>query len=94
MNPDSTFSQTGAGMALAKSGKPVEARKALERLQSMKTRTYVSPAYVALVYLALGDTDAEYLWLEKGYDDRAEWLLCSPWIHCSTVSATIPAITN
>jgi TolB-like protein/DNA-binding winged helix-turn-helix (wHTH) protein/Tfp pilus assembly protein PilF len=78
MNPDSTFSQAGAGMALAKSGKPVEARKALERLQSMKTRTYVSPAYVALVYLALGDTDAEYLWLEKGYDDRAEWLLWLP----------------
>jgi len=78
MNPDSTFSQAGVGMGLAKLGKRAEAVTALDQLQAMKSRTYVSPVYVALVDLALGDRDAEYLWLEKGYDDRAEWLLWLP----------------
>jgi hypothetical protein len=44
----------------------------------MKSRTYVSPGYVALVYMALGDRDAEFVWLNKGYEDRAEWLLWLP----------------
>jgi DNA-binding winged helix-turn-helix (wHTH) protein/TolB-like protein/Tfp pilus assembly protein PilF len=75
MNPESTFSQAGVGMCLAKQGKRAAALEALDRLQAMKNQTYVSPVYVALVYLALGDRDAEFRWLEKGYDDRAEWLL-------------------
>ncbi len=78
MDPESTFSQAGVGMSLAKLGKRSEALKALDQLQAMKSQTYVSPGYVALVYLALGDQDAEYVWLEKGYDDRAEWLLWLP----------------
>jgi hypothetical protein len=28
--------------------------------------------------MALGDLDAEFDWLEKGYDDRSEWLLWLP----------------
>ncbi len=28
--------------------------------------------------MALGDRDAEYAWLDKAYDDRAEWLLWLP----------------
>jgi len=78
MNPDSTFSQAGIGMSLAKAGKRAEAVKALEQLQAMQDHTYVSPAYVSLIYMALGDRDAEFDWLEKGYDDRSEWLLWLP----------------
>jgi len=78
LNPDGTFPQAGIGMSLAKSGRRAEALKALDALQTMKSRTYVSPVYVALIYQALGDRDAEYVWLNKGYDDRAEWLLWLP----------------
>jgi DNA-binding winged helix-turn-helix (wHTH) protein/TolB-like protein/Tfp pilus assembly protein PilF len=78
MNPDSTFSQAGIGMSLAKAGKRAEALKALEQLQAMRNHTYVSPAYVSLIYMALGDRDSEFDWLEKGYDDRSEWLLWLP----------------
>jgi hypothetical protein len=45
---------------------------------AMKEHTYLSPAYVSSVYMALGDRDAEYAWLEKAYEDRAEWLLWLP----------------
>lgn len=78
MNPESTFSQAGIAMSFARSGKRAEALKALDVLKSMSSRTYVSPAYVGLVHLALGDPDSEYAWLEKGYDDQAEWLLWLP----------------
>jgi len=78
MNPDGTFPQAGVAMSLAKSGQRAEALRALDQLQAMKSRTYVSPGYVALVYMALGDRDAEFVWLNKGYEDRAEWLLWLP----------------
>lgn len=71
MNPDSAFAQAGVAMCLAKGG----VLQALDGLKAMRNRTYVSPSYVSLVYLALGDRDAEYAWLEKGYEDRAEFLL-------------------
>jgi hypothetical protein len=44
----------------------------------MGSRTYVSPAYVSMVYMSLGNMDATYDWLEKAYDDEAEWLLWLP----------------
>lgn len=78
MNPDSTVSQSGIAVALAKAGKRAEALHALDQLQAMKDHTYVSPAYVSLVYLALGDRKLEYVWLQKAYEDRAEWLLWLP----------------
>jgi tetratricopeptide (TPR) repeat protein len=82
INPDSAISQAGIAISLAKSGHCAEALHALDKLLAMKDRTYVSPSYVSLVYLALGDRDAEYAWLEKSYDDRAEFLL---WLNIDPV---------
>lgn len=78
MNPESTYSQAGLGMSLARSGNRGEALKALAGLQAMGGQMYVSPDYVGLVQQALGDTDAEFAWLQKGYDDQSEWLLWLP----------------
>jgi tetratricopeptide (TPR) repeat protein len=78
MNPESTFAQAGIGMFQASMGNRAGALKALDDLKAMASKTYVSPGYVALIYHALGDRDTEYTWLEKGYDDEAEWLLFLP----------------
>jgi TolB-like protein/Flp pilus assembly protein TadD len=78
MNPESTFAQAGIGMCQASMGNRAGALKALDDLKAMAAKTYVSPGYVALIYHALGDRDTEYTWLEKGYDDEAEWLLFLP----------------
>jgi len=78
MNPECTFAQAGLAMSLAKSGDRAGAFKALDDLKGMGRTTYVSPGYFGLVYMALGDTDAEFEWFAKGYDDRAEWLLWLP----------------
>jgi len=75
INPLSTYSQAGLAMSLAKAGRRAESLQALENLKKMQKDTYVSPVYVALVYHALHDEQQEFTWLQKGYEDRAEWLL-------------------
>ena len=75
MNPESTYSVAGLGMSYAKVGNQAEARKTLQKLQSMGKEIYVSPVYIGLVFDAMGERDQEFAWYDKGYDDRAEWLL-------------------
>ena len=75
MNPESTYSVAGLGMSYAKAGDQAEARKTLQKLQAMGKQMYVSPVYIGLVYDALGERGQEFAWYDKGYDDRAEWLL-------------------
>jgi len=75
MNPASTYSQAGLAMSLAKAGRRAESLQELQQLKDMQKETYVSPAYVAIVYHALDDDRQEFAWLEKGYEDQAEWLL-------------------
>jgi len=75
MNPESTFSVAGAGMSCARAGRRSEAYRAIDKLKAMSRTTYVSPAYIALIYQVLGDKDNAFAWYDKAYDDRAEWLL-------------------
>ena len=75
LNPLSTYSQANLAMSLAKAGRIADARKALAGLQAMRSQTYVSPVYEALVYHVLGDDEQEFRLLQKGYEDQAEWLL-------------------
>jgi DNA-binding winged helix-turn-helix (wHTH) protein/TolB-like protein/Flp pilus assembly protein TadD len=77
-NPDSSFSQAGLGMSYAKSGKTGEAREALEKLKELSKSTYVSPTSIALIYLALGEKDEEFAWLNRGFEDQAEFMLWLP----------------
>jgi hypothetical protein len=62
-------------MSLVRMGRRDEALKTIAQLQARGPDNYVSPACIALIYQALGDTNAEFAWYDKAYDDRAEWLL-------------------
>jgi len=75
INPESTFAIAGVGMSFARARNKGEAYKAIDQLKSLSKKGYVSPGYIGLVYLALGETDEEFRWFAKGYDERAEWLL-------------------
>lgn len=78
MNPESTYARAGVVMSMAKSGDRAGALKALEELKDAGKIGYVSPAFVGLAYMGLGDTDAEFAWFAKGYEDRSELLLWLP----------------
>lgn len=58
------------GYALAKSGKPTEARAVLEELLKLSKKRYVSPYNIALIYNGLGERDEALAWLEQGYEQR------------------------
>ena len=73
LNPLSTYSQAGVAISLARAGRRADALKALDTLRAMQKDTYVSPAYVALVYGVLQDRQRELEWFEKSYDDQAEF---------------------
>jgi len=61
--------------AYALSGNYSEALKLLAQLDALAKKQYVSPFYVAIVYLGLGKNDAAMNWLQKAYDDRSNGLV-------------------
>lgn len=58
------------GQALVNNGETDEARALLERLQMMASRAYVPPTSFAWIYLALGDVDSAFVWMERAVDVR------------------------
>ena len=56
--------------ALAKSGKPEEARGLLEELLRVSSQRHVSPGNIALIYNSLGERDETFSWLERGFEER------------------------
>ena len=58
------------GHAYARAGRRTEAETILEELRTRYDREYVPPVTLALVAMALGDTDPALEWLEQEYRDR------------------------
>jgi TolB-like protein/DNA-binding winged helix-turn-helix (wHTH) protein/Tfp pilus assembly protein PilF len=61
--------------AYAVSGNEVEAQKLLTELVTQSRKQYVSPYYIAIVYLGLGKYDLAMTWLEKAFADRSNGLV-------------------
>lgn len=55
------------GYALAKAGRPDEARQVIEALRTLAADRYVPPYAFALVHAGLGDADEAFTWLEQAY---------------------------
>ena len=58
------------GHAYALSGNRAEALKSLARLREISERVYVPPYHFARIYVALGDKEQAFEWLEKSYRER------------------------
>ena len=59
------------GYAYAVSGNRAGAVKILEQLKKESKRKYVPSAWIAIVYVGLGEKDQAFAWLEKAYEDRS-----------------------
>lgn len=55
----------------AVAGKEKEARDTLNLFEAAAAENYISPVNRAKVHLGLGETDAVFEWLEKGFEERA-----------------------
>ena len=68
-----TLSALAHAEALA--GNHAAANKLLAQLEALSKKQYVSPYYVAIVYLGLGKNDLAMDWLEKAFTDRSNGLV-------------------
>jgi tetratricopeptide (TPR) repeat protein len=60
---------------VALSGNRDEALRVIAELKGIpKQERYVSPFYIALIYVGLGEKDQALIWLEKAYQDRSWWI--------------------
>jgi tetratricopeptide (TPR) repeat protein len=62
------------GHAYAKAGMETDARATLARLGQAATTRHVSAYHVAVIHIALGDTNAGLDWLERAYAERSPWI--------------------
>jgi serine/threonine-protein kinase len=60
--------------ACAIGGRQAEARALLERLLALRGERYVSPYWLAVVYVGLGETEAALRWLEEAAQERFDWM--------------------
>ena len=61
--------------AYALAGRKSDAQSELNLLTAIGQKRYVPPSYIAIVFLALGDKDKAFEYLDKSYHDRSEQLL-------------------
>jgi TolB-like protein/Tfp pilus assembly protein PilF len=62
----------GYGYAMA--GAADKSKEVLDRLFEQSAEHYVSPYDIARMYVARGDKDAAFTWLQKAFEERNEWM--------------------
>ena len=67
------------GHAYAHFGRTEEARVVLEQLIERRKSSYVSAYDIATVYVALGDDETAFRWLDEAYTEHASFLIHIDW---------------
>jgi tetratricopeptide (TPR) repeat protein len=62
------------GLAYGLAGRKADALKILNELLELNKARYVTPAAIVNVYIGLGDKDQAFVWLEKAYQERSNYL--------------------
>jgi TolB-like protein/DNA-binding winged helix-turn-helix (wHTH) protein/Flp pilus assembly protein TadD len=71
-SPDASRYVNGQlGQIYALQGRRREALEVVSQLQKLSGRTYVDPVYTADIYIALGEKDLAFVWLEKAYEEHS-----------------------
>jgi TolB-like protein/DNA-binding winged helix-turn-helix (wHTH) protein/Tfp pilus assembly protein PilF len=69
------YPSTSLAHALGVSGRRTAAARETAALVELAGRQYVSPYYVAVAHLGLGETDAAIRWIQQAYEERSGTLL-------------------
>ena len=67
--------QLTVAYAYARAGDPARARELLDQTLAQRSERHVPAEFVAVVFMALGDRDLAWEWLERAANDRAHWLV-------------------
>jgi|GEM_PF-2336404 TolB-like protein/Tfp pilus assembly protein PilF len=60
--------------AYALAGKTAEARQILDEFKNDHSGRYIASPMIARIHLGLGESEQAILWLEKGYEERSNWM--------------------
>ena len=60
--------------AFAVAGREAESRQLLAEIINDHSGRYIASPMIARVYLGLGDPEAAMVWLEKGFEERSNWM--------------------
>jgi len=71
---DNPWTLAALGRASALAGKKDDAQKIVEALQRQASQQFVSGYDIAVIHAALGQNDDAFAWLDKAFNQRAEWL--------------------
>ena len=71
ISPGDNLALAGLGYAYALTGRRVEAQKMLDQMNEIAKQKYVPAVYRARTYVALGDQEKAFEWLETGYQERS-----------------------
>lgn len=63
------------GRSYARAGNRADAQQMIDELKKLSGQRFVSSAFIAEIYAALGDRDKTFEWLEEGYNERAVGML-------------------
>lgn len=65
----------GMAVTFARMGRSAEARAILREILDLSTRRYVAPEAAAIIYIALGEKDQAFVWLDKALEARSASLV-------------------
>src|SRR5439155_22722075 len=63
--------QQGLAITYAKMGRQSDTRQILDELKKISATKYVSGDAIAAIYVALGEKDEAFRWLEHGFEQHA-----------------------
>jgi tetratricopeptide (TPR) repeat protein len=75
LSDDAPKDVAALGHAYAVSGQRNEAHKALQKLEQLAKRRYVSNYGRALICAGLGENDRALAWLERAFQERSSWMV-------------------
>ncbi len=76
-----SLSKAGLGHVYGLSGKRNEARTLLDDLKQLSAQEFVPATSIAFIYAGLGEKDQAFVWLDKGFEQRAfqlQWIKLDP----------------
>ena len=73
--PNSPYVKCQLCHALAKAGKPDEARKTLAEMKTLARESYVKPYFLAMAHVAAGETDEAFALFEQSFEEDDPWML-------------------
>src|ERR1700719_923377 len=68
---DSHFNLAMLAYIYGRSGRQVEARQALDKLEQLNRHQHLDASVIAWAYLGMGDNEQTFSWLERGYREHS-----------------------